>query len=144
MRNPAKIALWQYDWCFLTLRYKREVIIIFKFIMNMTYLIEYCEKVYHFMSGSSIVYILFKALYTWWFLIYLFVHFFGNVFTIWCILQAHIVKTLMVSEKTTSYLVYRNYPNYEPRHDKTNKMNVRPANTQISLGLSYLSPRVLS
>ena len=24
---------------------------------------------------------------------------------------------------------------YEPRHDKTNKVNVRPANTQISLGI---------
>ena len=24
---------------------------------------------------------------------------------------------------------------YEPRHDKTNKMNVRPAKTQISLGI---------
>ena len=25
---------------------------------------------------------------------------------------------------------------YEPRHDKTNKMSVRPAKTQISLGIS--------
>ena len=24
---------------------------------------------------------------------------------------------------------------YEPQHDKTNKMNVRPAKTQISLGI---------
>ena len=24
---------------------------------------------------------------------------------------------------------------YEPRHDKTNKMSVRPAKTQISLGI---------
>ena len=31
----------------------------------------------------------------------------------------------------------KTYPNekYEPPHDKTNKMNVRPAKTQISLGI---------
>ena len=30
--------------------------------------------------------------------------------------------------------IIRSYYSYEPRHDKTNKVTVRPAKTQISLG----------
>ena len=33
---------------------------------------------------------------------------------------------------------------YETRHDKTNKMSVRPANTQISLGIRASLIRVFS
>ena len=63
---------------------------------------------------------------------------------IWCVpcdfwnnMTAVIIKT---SSKTT-LLVYHVIINghtkrkYEPRHDKTNKMSVRPAKTQISLGI---------
>ena len=31
---------------------------------------------------------------------------------------------------------------YEPRHDKTNKMSVRPAKTQISLGIRQSDQRL--
>ena len=38
--------------------------------------------------------------------------------------------------QTTSTLVQEAYPKLnEPRHDKTNKMSVCPAKTQISLGI---------
>ena len=33
---------------------------------------------------------------------------------------------------------------YEPRHDKTNKMSLRPAKTQISLGVRIKKALVLS
>ena len=33
------------------------------------------------------------------------------------------------------WLIYFSLPKYEPRHDKTNKLNVRPAMTRISLGI---------
>ena len=38
-----------------------------------------------------------------------------------------------------NYLVYVSRRSSEPRHDKTNKMRVRPAKTQISLGIRPVS-----
>ena len=52
-------------------------------------------------------------------------------------IEAEYIKNLQQQiyflELETNYL----YPcrQYEPRHDKTNKMSVRPAKTQISLGI---------
>ena len=41
---------------------------------------------------------------------------------------------LVLTNKTSNLKTYSNWQN-EPQHDKTNKMNVRPAKPQISLGI---------
>ena len=41
------------------------------------------------------------------------------------------ITTFLLNIKTLMFLVY----SFEPRHDKTNKMAVRPVKTQISLGI---------
>ena len=47
------------------------------------------------------------------------------------------VKLLSVKNEMKSYFcaIQKKKKSFEPRHDKTNKMSVRPAKTQISLGI---------
>ena len=49
----------------------------------------------------------------------------------WCCFNS---RTCIIC-KSFSFLFYSFPSVYEPRHDKTNKISVRPAKTQISLGI---------
>ena len=49
-----------------------------------------------------------------------------------------IMKQLVSVKRSTSW--WRSLDTHEPRHDKTNKVTVRPAKTQISLGIRGVWP----
>ena len=45
------------------------------------------------------------------------------------------LNSLLTSPGSIPAVLHRNFKQSEPRHDKTNKVSVHPAKTQISLGI---------
>ena len=55
-----------------------------------------------------------------------------------------LVSTLIGNNVKNGILFTKCLPRFEPRHDKTYKVSVRPAKTQISLGIRMKKAWVLS
>ena len=55
------------------------------------------------------------------------------IYTVLLVLESHGTGIYILHGHVN--LMFESKPTYEPQHDKTNKVTVRPAKTQISLGI---------